>query len=151
MTFETFLWSRLKRRVHCRSLHIHVPSQKRVCSDAKEEASQREIHLKNKKLQPLPLLECQEICLCFVVFCFLITPSTDGQQSPISSEKFTQQDGQTWAASSTDKKPFLQNKALLLGQFILVIHIQIVPGQSQACTVLLGPAIHILSINLIDS
>lgn len=69
---------------------------------------------------------------CFVVFCFLITPSTDGQQSHISSEKFTQQDSQTSAASSTDKKPFLQNKALLLGQFILFIHIQMVPWSSSS-------------------
>lgn len=72
MTFETFLWSRLKRRVLCRSLHIHIPSQRRTCPAAKGkhwEASQRGIHPKNKKLQPLPLLECQEVCLfCCVLF-----------------------------------------------------------------------------------
>lgn len=133
MTFETFLWSRLKRRVLCRSLHIHIPSQRRTCPAAKGkhwEASQRGIHPKNKKLQPLPLLECQEVCLfCCVLF---FNRSFNRWATVTRLVRKVHPTRRSNFSSLRYKEPFLQNKALLLGQFILVIHIQMVPWSSSS-------------------
>lgn len=153
MTFETFLWSRLKRRVHCRFLHIHVPSQRRACPDAKGkhgEASQRGIHLKNKKLQPLPLLEGQEVCLfCCVLFfnhsfnrwatvTLLIRKVHPTGQSNFSS---------LWQT----KSHFSKIRPCSWGNSFLSFIFKWCHGQAQECTVLVGPAVHILSTNLINS
>ena len=155
MTFETFLWSWLKRRVHCRSLHIHVPSQRRACPDAEGkhgEASQRGIHPKNKTLQPLPLPECWEVCLfCRVLFFnhsfnrWAPVTHRVGKVHPTGRSSFQQ--APVWHR----QKAVSPKQALLLGQFILTFKLKWCHGQAQASTVLVGPAGHILSIYLINS
>lgn len=112
MISETFLWSWLKWWVHCRSLHIHVPPQRRACPDAKGkhgEASQRAIHPKNKKMQPLPLLECWEVPL----FCYvLVFNHSFGRWATVTH--LLRKVHPTGACSSlryaADKKLFLQSR-----------------------------------------
>lgn len=155
MTFETFLWSWLKRRVHCRSLHIHVPSQRRACPDAEGKHGRLLkggfIH-RTKSSNLCPYQSAMRFA-CFVVFCVLIAPSTDGQQSHISSEKFTQQDGQASSSPPVGhrQKVVSLKQGLLLGQVVLTFKFKWCHGQAQASTVLVGPAGHILSMYLMDS
>lgn len=143
--------------MHCRPLHIHVPSQRRACPDAKEkhgEASQRGIHPKNKKLQPLPLLECQKVCLfCCVLFfnhslnrwatvTHLVRKS---QKSSLNGMVKLQQ------PLVQTKSHFSKIRPCSWGNSFLSFIFKWCHGQAQACTVSVAPAVHILSINLINS
>lgn len=68
--------------MHCRSLHIHVPSQRRACPDAggkQVEDFEKGIYPKNKKPNLCPYHSARRFA-CFVLFCFLIAPLADGQQ-----------------------------------------------------------------------
>lgn len=155
MTFETFIWSWLKRRVHCRSLHIHVSLQRRACPDAKGKhgaASQRGINPKNKKLRPLPLPECREVCL----FCCVLFFNHSFNRWATVTHLVREVHPTGW---SSFQQPLVQHRqkavslkqALLLGQVVLTFQFKWCHGQAQASAVLVGPAGHIPSMYLINS
>lgn len=151
MSFETFLWSWLKRRVHCRSLHIHVPSQRRACPDAEgmhEEASQRRIHPENKKLQPLPLLESWEVCL---FYCVLFLYHSFNRWATVTHRvKKVHPTGR-----SRFQQLLVQHRQKAVspkeGNLVLTLKFKRCHGQARASTVLAGPAGPILSVYFIDS
>lgn len=141
--------------MHCRSLHIHVPSQRRACPDAEGkhgEASQKGIHPKNKKLQPLPLPECREVCLfCCVLFFnhsfnrWATVTHLARKVHPTGWSSFQQPPVQH------RQKAISPKQALLLEQFVWTFKFKWCHGQAQASTFLVGPAGHAVSIYLINS
>lgn len=107
--------------MHCRSLHIHVPSQRRACPDAggkQMEDSEKGIYPKNKKPNLCPYHSAKRFA-CFVLFLFLIAPLTDGQRH-ISRQKSSPNRVARLPAAPTmyRQKSISLTQALLLRQLV---------------------------------